>query len=123
MSIDKQLEKRTEQRVETEDGAFVFFGQQPAISGKMVDVSPRGLGFTYLADERRTPETLELRMLSFAHNMLAQGLEGEVVYDVSAQEGTATPGERRCGVRFEHLSEDQQQMLRDFLLCYTGYNN
>ncbi len=86
----------------------------------MLDLGEGGIGFTYLADERRTPESVELRMLSFAHNMLAQDLHGEVVYDVSAHEPNEIPGARRCGVRFDHLNDMQQQVLRDFMTCYGG---
>ena len=116
--MQKAVERRTHKRFHTDDGAFVFFSSKPAMSGRILDVSSAGIAFTYLASKRRTDESFNLDMWSSKYGLRFEGIPVKTISDFK-QPGETSNSSRRCGVRFEQLTEKQQIQLEEFIGCCT----
>jgi c-di-GMP-binding flagellar brake protein YcgR len=113
-----QVERRKEKRLKVEEGAFVFFGSKPTMSGKITDISRNGLGFSYLASKRRTNASINLTLISIPHSFRFESLAAVTVTDFKIPGGDFA-SERRCGVRFDQLNEDQKAEIEEFAKCCT----
>ena len=119
---DDSVERRKETRLKVEEGAFVFFGSKPTMSGKITDISRDGLGFSYLASKRRTSPSITLTLISIPHSFRFESLKAMTVTDFKIPGGDLA-SERRCGVRFEHLSKDQKAEIKEFAKCCALQEN
>lgn len=115
---DDHVERRKEKRLPVEEGAFVFFGSKPTMSGKITDISRDGLGFSYLASKCRTNASITLTLISIPHSFRFESLRAKTVTDFKIPGGDLA-SERRCGVRFDQLNEDQKAEIEEFANCCT----
>ena len=113
-----QAERRKVKRFQVEEGAFVFFGSKPTMSGKITDISRDGLGFSYLASKRRTNASINLTLMSIPHSFRFESLPAVTVTDFKIPGGDFA-SERRCGVYFHQLSENQKAEIEEFARCCT----
>ena len=118
--MGKITERRKHKRLKVEDGAFLFFGSDPAMSGKVLDVSKKGIGFTYLASKPRTTKSIDLTLISTLRNFRCSGILGRTASDIQMGKNTIN-GERRCGIQFEQITEEQASEIEDFIdSCTVG---
>ena len=118
--MDTSADRRKCARYEAEDGAFVFFGSEPTMAGKVLDVGKLGLGFTYLAQRPLTSGAMNLSLISTQRSFQCRSLTGTPVFDMPAQEEAAN-GKRRCGIEFRKLTKNQISDIESFIeLCTIG---
>ena len=116
--MERALERRKHKRLETEDGAFVFFSSQPSMAGKMIDISRGGLGFTYLASRCHTTEWVNLTLICIPHSLDSHTIPVRTISDFKMP-GEDRHGARRCGVQFKQLTKDQKGEIESFIKCCT----
>lgn len=117
----KCVERRRHERSPVRDDSFVFLMFYPdlsVMSGKIADVSLGGLGFTYLAPERRTGDFVRLQMLCMSCDYNSIVIFAKTISDFEKFR-TVVDGERRSGVEFERLTQEQQHDLETFIKCCT----
>lgn len=116
----RSAERRRHLRYEAEEGSFVFFGSEPTMAGKVLDIGKQGLGFTYLAKKPLTSEPMNLSLMSTQRSFQCRGLIGKRVFDIQVQEQTVKD-KRRCGISFEQLTKNQMTGIEDFITgCTIG---
>jgi len=118
--VYRSEERRRHLRYEAEEGSFVFFGSEPTMAGKVLDIGKQGIGFTYLAKKPLTLEPMNLSLMSTQRSFQCRGLIGKRVFDVQVQ-GETVSGKRRCGVAFEGLTEKEMTDIENFITwCTVG---
>ena len=116
--MGKISERRKDKRYKVQDGAFVFFGSEPAMAGKVLDIGRQGLGFTYLASKSLTSGSITLALMSTQRSFHCPALIGRTVLDFPIPKKSIT-GKRRCGVEFEQLTQNQKSDIEHFIDCCT----
>lgn len=116
--MERVAERRKHNRFKVQNGAFVFFGFQPAMTGKVLDISRQGLGFTYLASNCQTTTSIKLTLISIHRGFHCPGIVGRTVFDFQMS-GKTINGKRQCGIQFEQLMKDQKYEIESFIKCCT----
>ena len=118
LAMSSLVERRKYKRFTAEDGTFVLFGSQPTVSGKMIDISENGVGFTYLASKCRTTKSIAFTLMSVLRSLNYRGIKGITVSDFRPAD-QSTEFERRCGIQFNALTEDQKGEIKAFIQSCT----
>jgi c-di-GMP-binding flagellar brake protein YcgR len=111
---NKRIERRKDRRFQARDKGFVFFNLEPAMAGKIVDISAGGLGLTYLASKRRTGDLLSLRILCIACCLGGTTIPARTIWDFETVR-TSLDGSRRAGAQFERLTPHQKHAVNRFI--------
>lgn len=96
--------------------------------GKVKDISTGGLSFEHIENEISKHESFERNIILLVNGFCLPKVPCRVVYDIpvsTSDEYQAFPVlfiTRRCGVKFERLSEDQKMELDRFIETYTQGN-
>jgi PilZ domain len=116
--VESVAERRKHKRFELKNGAFVFFGFERAMAGKVLDISLQGLGFTYLASKGQTTTSIKLTLVYLHRSFHCPGIVGRTVFDYQMRQEDIN-GEGRCGIQFEQLTEDQKGDIEDLMEWIT----
>jgi hypothetical protein len=119
------VERRQNQRFRVKAGAFAavrpyLIDQNPM--GPVVDVSEGGLSFSYHANGEISYESTELDLCSKNDGIYVGRIPVKTVSDleINDQDAMGPEGERRRGVQFGPLSEEQLYQLRYFIQKCTS---
>ena len=115
---NEPVERRKNKRFPVQEAAFACFNSRPAMAGRIVDVSPGGLGFTYIAPRRRTGDLLSLDILCILCDFSSLTIPARTIWDFETV-STTIDGARRSGVQFEHLTKNQKNDVKKFIECCT----
>jgi hypothetical protein len=115
MAITNQpIERRKDKRFQARNKGFVFFDSEPAMAGKIVDISAGGLGLTYLGSNRRTGDLLSLRILCITCCVGGTRIPARTIWDFERVR-TSLEGSRRAGAQFERLTQHQKHAVNRFI--------
>ena len=118
-------EQRKDPRFLVQDDVIAALRDGFTKIGKVKDISIGGLSFEHIQDETSNQGSSETNIFLLVNEFCLPKVPCRVVYDIPLQtphEYQAFPIQfitRRCGVRFEALSEDQRTLLDSFLKTYT----
>jgi len=104
----------------------IFLALWPSLDrvGKLKDVSNSGAAFEYPAfDEKEEVVDVEVDIFaSRPSNLMLRRVPCKVVYDIKIEQPTLIGIEtRRCGLKFEHLSQQHNDSLKVLLSKYVSY--
>ena len=120
------IDRRKNQRFRAKAGAFAavrpyLIDQNPI--GPIADVSDGGLSFSYHANGEISHESSELDLCSKNDGIYVGRIPVKTISDleINEQDALGPTGERRRGVQFGPLSEEQLYQLRYFIQkCTIG---
>ena len=121
-------EQRKNSRFLVQDDVIAALQNGPTKIGKVKDMSTGGLSFEHIQDEISSRESFEKNIILLVNGFCLPKVPCRIVYDIPVP----TPDEyrtfpiqfitRRCGVKFEKLSENQKTELDVFLRTYSKGN-
>ena len=119
LPMEISRENRVHKRVQP-DNLLAFLSCKSKVV-KIVDISKGGMAFHYVS-RNRLIETLSNLHLDILHrdNNYLNGIDVYVVSDSPLVDGSISI--RRCGVKFNSMTPQQQKKLHEFLLFYTRGN-
>jgi hypothetical protein len=116
-----EAEKRKRPRHSVRDEGIEIFNRETKITGKLENISKKGLAFRYtpLRGEKAESSTIDIMATGPAQFYLS-GLVCRKIYDISAldEDQTFTGAETRlCGLEFVSIENDLQltSFLRNYL--------
>jgi hypothetical protein len=118
-------EQRMSSRFLVQDNVIAAIRNGFARIGKVKDISTGGLSFEHIEDEISSQEAPLKNIFLFISEFCLPKVPCRVVYDIPVGLPDEYPTcfihykTRRCGVKFEALSEDQKTHLEIFLKTYT----
>lgn len=121
-----EAEKRMHERFLVRDGVIVALQNGASRIGKVRDISLGGLSFEHICDGNLNWVGSRKNILLWVENFRLPSLPCRVVYDsplpIRPEYSLLTIQlmTRRCGVRFEALTNDQANQLDLFLKTYAG---
>ena len=120
-----ETERRKNIRFLVQDDVIAVLQNGSAKIGQVKDISIGGLSFDHIYDENLSQEPFKKDIVLLANEFCIPKVPCRVVYDIPVP----TPTEyqsliiglttRRCGIKFEVLSEDQIAQLDLFLKTCT----
>ena len=109
----KTLERRQHERTSIKTDALAMLfpteSQNNPILSNVIDVSMGGVGISYVGWQARLTETIYNIDIIDAHDHI-DNLTGLIVYDRPVDADNQSL--RRCGVRFQNLSDSKLSQLR-----------
>jgi hypothetical protein len=117
-------ERRKYVRFFAEDNTFAALRSEFKKVGKVVDISIRGLGFSYISEIAEDDSAMlysQADIFISGNGFHLSNVPCKVVYDIS----TSTPSEgsfiqmSRCGLHFGDLTESQSEQLKFLLENHT----
>ena len=117
------VEKRKYERVAPQENAFAALGRQYAKVGRIKDISLGGVAFEYFsaADKDRDSSRIDIFLVGDLSHLY--NIPCEVVYDFPNPSiknvSIKLSPTKRCGVRFETLTEEDMVRLKLFLKSHT----
>ena len=118
-------DRRKAKRFKVQEGALAALRPYLACHnpiGTIIDVSERGLSFSYVAtDQRENDELSELDVCCKNDGFYLGKVPFKTVSDIEVREPDALGSVelRRRGVKFGDLTQKQTSQLRDFIQKYT----
>lgn len=120
--------RRKHARFRTKEEIVAVFSppSQPRIAKlcQIVNISKGGLAFNYIARTKETRGSANLAIFRYGENSaLIESLSCNVIYDVPLEGKSPDnfPMARRCGVRFETMSDEQADMVETLIQdCKLG---
>ena len=115
--MSEMVDSRKQERFKVEGDAYVYSASSFTFIGKVIDISPSGISFSYMADDDSEPIMIdELGILLSKKNSMAENLPLRVVSDeaVSGSPASAVV-KKRCGGRFLSLTPEQEGELALFI--------
>lgn len=122
-------EKREHKRFVPEGSAFVVFRPDFRRVGPITDISKGGLGCSYLSpvDEGRpaaeTSQSRQIDILISNNGFHLSNIPCNTIYDVNPDidQESFLPNlvNRRCGLKFDQLTEEQEGQINFFLQNHT----
>ncbi len=117
---EKLVERRKHKRFSVSKGAFVALRPHYVKVGQVIDISTRGLAFTYMADEKRPNRSFELDMFLADQAFYLQEVPFRTISDFHSDGIPFSSIEmRRMGVQFGNLTEAEKAKLVYFMDNYT----
>jgi hypothetical protein len=120
-----ETEQRMSSRFLVQDNVIAAIRNGFARIGKVKNISTGGLSFEHIGDDFSNQEATLKNIILFISEFCLPKISCRVVYDIPV----SLPDEystwiihyktRRCGVKFEALSEDQKTHLEIILKTYT----
>jgi len=114
----ERVERRKHKRFPLQEAAFVCFNSRPAVVGRIADVSLDGLGFNYLSSSGWAKDLLSLDILCIGCDFSSMTIPAKTIWDLETVDATVDDA-RRCGVQFEHLTENQKNDVKKLIKCCT----
>lgn len=122
-------EQRHAQRYPVTEGLFGFLRPEGSILGTVQDVSRSGFGLNYVILDGKEPpegsaEPIEVKLFKLGHAYALSGLHCRLVYDRPLPKPWASVDSltqnRRCGMQFLHLTEEQKAGLEELIREHTA---
>ena len=116
------LDHRKHKRFKAENDIFAVFvaPNEPIIVGRILDLSPGGVGVKYLATgELKTgPTSINVFGMSSHH---IERIQSRVIYDMAmAEESWSIPAVRRCGIKFGRFGSKGKTKLKELMGTQSG---
>lgn len=108
-----ESERRLHKRFKAKSGSF----EAKSISGKIVDISMGGLAFSYIDDGNWTDESFDCGMLWGEKDLHLEDIPFKIISDCAINDGFTMT--RRCGVKFEKLTNKQLAQLEYYIWTNT----
>lgn len=114
------LDRRTHDRFEVRNGAFA--SPKLSVAGQIMNMSPGGLAFRYVASQARAKESALLRIWLSDNSFNLGMVPFEVAWDVAAPESFSCGNisMRYCGVKFGDMADYQKLALSFFIQNYRA---
>lgn len=115
---EKRKDRRAADRYPVFDTVFITVGPRFDVVGCLIDLSRSGLSFTYNAFEPAgLTGSLNVDIHCKPRKLNLASISCRVAYDVKMQDAPSFGGFqiRRCGIRFDPLSSEQEVQLESFL--------
>ncbi len=122
-------EQRHAHRYPVTGDLFGFLQPEGSILGTVQDVSRTGFGLNYVILDGKEPpegpaEPIEVRLFKLGHAYALSGLHCRLVYDRPLPKPWASVDSltqnRRCGIQFLHLTEEQKAGLEELIREHTA---
>ncbi len=114
--------KRKDGRCSAKKGLCILFSTHAAPNvgkiAEIVDISRRGLGFTYRSRQNDTKGMTGISMM-VENKLMADLIPCHSVYDYEIASKGCIPPVRRCGVQFKALSEAQLSLIENLIQNHT----
>ena len=126
---EMRIENRKFKRFVVKERGFVAFRPEFTKLGRIIDISRGGLGCEYFVykdfrDGDEEPLSSEIDIFLSNNTFYASRIPCSVAYDIEiARNETTFAGiteNRRCGVKFGKLREEQNRQLEVFIRNYAG---
>ena len=122
-------EQRQHERFVPQGSAFVVFRPEFNKIGPINDISRGGLGFNYLpSTDKDSPESENSHIIDIFDSSSSFHLSNipcSLVYDADKDDQltfTHDLANRRCGLKFDQLTKEQEEQINFFLKTYTVGN-
>ena len=118
-------ERRRKARLRPKSLTFVAVRPEFARLGKLLDISKGGLCFQYMSEEDQKGDGTLLKVDVFIsqNGYYLPRVPCRVIYDTKIKKGMiSTTGLklRRCGLKFEGLTEEQADQIELYLKSHAG---
>jgi len=114
------MEKRKFTRFRAQGDAYAALQGNFSKVGKIYDISLNGLAFRYLAEKMSNETFTHVDIFLTDNGFHLSGVHCSVVYDEKESiSNSHVVSPYRCGLKFEHTSEEQQLKLEFFLNNHT----
>lgn len=117
-SMSDELRKyiRLQAKDDTFAALFLPDNDQCLMLGKIIDISEGGLGICHIDIENRPPDSLLVSIYGLDDAGIIDKIPCKIVYDMEIPDNPgAVLSPRRCGIRFEPLSEEQEDRVKEFM--------
>ena len=117
MYADKTIERRKHTRVKAQKGIFALLSGPSSVLGQAVNIGPEGLAFRYSGSKERTSAKAQLQLVAADGSLSSDKLTIKTVWDsvIPLKYSFAFIPIRRCGIRFENLTDQQRDELKRFI--------
>ena len=127
MAIPNQgfLDKRSFPRYQTADSSALMLMPGNIVSYNLLNISRSGLSFCYYGESMKGEASQKAIVTLFPENAGSSDISVEVIYDTELNtESLSRPSEkgnpifpylRRCGVKFDMLSKDQEDVINKYI--------
>jgi hypothetical protein len=123
-------ERRQSLRYALQPNVFIVFNPYPERLGKLKDVGRGGVGFEYLVTDNsildRAEEVVDVKVDIFipaSNRFLFRSLPCKVVYDIKIEQPTLSGIQtRRCGLKFDQLSQRHNDQLKQLIDSYASHS-
>jgi hypothetical protein len=119
-------EQRTHQRSVPTGNVYAALGRAYEKVGKLIDLSPGGLAFEYMANENKQKKYTQIGIFRIGEVFNLHNLPCKIVYDISIRpprsgiESLKKFPNRRCGVEFKSMPAESKTHLALFLEAHTN---
>ncbi len=86
-------------------------------AARVTDIGDAGLALSYFGGRLTLDSSLDLHIILPGGIASMQKLMGDSIWDMEVQ---GEPRERRCGLRFQNLTDDQKGFLEYIIRNYTS---
>lgn len=123
-----EIDLRTYKRRIPVGNVYAALGRDYEKMGKLIDLSRGGLALEYMSDEDTKTELAQVSIFKAGEVFNLHNLPCKVMYDISiplARDGIQSlkhAHNRRCGVKFNVLPDDDRVQLAMFLESQTKSN-
>ena len=115
-------ERRQHKRFKVEGRVFAYYETYSPRIAEIADIGKGGAAFSYTGIPEAVNQGLELEMILPDSTRFMEKLPCRTVSDAEVVSGAdGSPGKRRCGVRFEGLTEDQKARIDCFIDNYCWH--
>ena len=104
---------------------YAALGRDYERVGKIVDLSRGGLAFEYISDDNQIAEFSQIAIFKVGEVFHLHNLPCKIVYDIlfdqqrNGIESLKRSRDRRCGIEFKALPEEDYTQLTMFIECNT----
>jgi hypothetical protein len=114
-------ERRNYKRKKTRENTFVLLWSDSMEMGQIVDISLRGLSFSYFIGEKKLGDVARLDIGLSSGGFYLGSIPVKTISDIELAKSPSIPiAIRRRGVQFKKLTEEQTSQLQDFLRSYAS---
>ena len=118
---EELFERRRHKRFRVTTGSCAYCRSYPGKVGQIIDVSQRGLAWSYVTNKDQVFSPRELDIVLPDGGVYLNKLPCRTISDFDTDDGTSIKfATRRCGVEFGDLTDDQRSALNHFIQHYTA---
>ena len=115
------VERRKHKRLHIQNGAFVILPSHEKKAGRIVDISPDGLTFTYHTSGDGSVMATQLDIFVAGSPIHMNKIPCRTISDFEIDSDIyRSLIKRRCGMQFGMLEKDQMFQLNDLIQHHTG---
>jgi len=123
------VERRKQDRFKVKEGAFVEFHKPPLFqwgkprivkTASIIDISIDGLAFQYIDLKMLSLDFYTLSISNITGEIKINEIPFKAISDFAISRVSSSEFIRRCGIKFEKLTPNQQSQLRRLIQHYAG---